>query len=117
MGGMAEIFLARGVGAAGVERYVVLKRILRHHADDAAFIAMFLDEARLAAQLQHPNIAQVYDIGKLGDSYFFTMEYVHGETVRSLLQRAQGLRRPIPVATVLAIMAGAAAGLHHAHEP
>ena len=57
---------------------------------------MFLDEARLAAQLQHPNIAQVYDIGKLGDSYFFTMEYVHGETVRALLQRARALRRDDP---------------------
>src|SRR6185436_6612225 len=63
-----------------------------------------------------PNIAAVYDIGMLGDSYFFTMEYVHGETVRSLLQRAQGLRRPVPLACVLTIVAGAAAGLHHAHE-
>ena len=62
---------------------------------------MFLDEARLAAQLQHPNIAQVYDIGKLGDSYFFTMEYVHGETVRALLQRARSLRREMPLGAIL----------------
>jgi eukaryotic-like serine/threonine-protein kinase len=116
MGGMAEIFLARGASAAGVERYVVLKRVLRHKANDEAFMSMFLDEARLAAQLQHANIAQVYDIGKLGDSYFFTMEYVHGETVRNLLQRSYGLRRPIPISAVLPIIAGAAAGLHHAHE-
>jgi serine/threonine protein kinase len=115
-GGMAEIFLARGASAAGVERYVVLKRALRERATDAAFVRMFLDEARLAAQLQHPNIAQVYDIGKLGDSYFFTMEYVHGETVRALLQRSHGLRRPIPIGSVLTVAAGAAAGLHHAHE-
>jgi len=115
-GGMAEIFLARSASAAGVERYVVLKRVLRHRADDAAFVRMFLDEARLAAQLQHPNIAQVYDVGKLGDSYFFTMEYVHGETVRALLQRSHGLRRQIPLGAVLAIIAGAASGLHHAHE-
>ena len=115
-GGMAEIFLAKGVGSAGVERYVVLKRILRHRADDQVFVRMFLDEARLAAQLQHPNIAQVYDIGKLGDSYFFTMEYVHGETVRALLQRSHALRSPIPIQTVLVIAAGSAAGLHHAHE-
>src|SRR5688572_11432306 len=116
MGGMAEIFLARGASAAGVERYVVLKRVLRHRASDVHFMRMFLDEARLAAQLQHPNIAQVYDIGKLGDSYFFTMEYVHGETVRTLLQRSHGLRRPIPISSVLSIIAGSAAGLHHAHE-
>ena len=116
MGGMAEIFLAKGANNAGVERYVVLKRVLGHRADDAHFVRMFLDEARLASQLQHPNIAQVYDIGKLGDSYFFTMEYVHGETVRTLLQRTHGLRRQIPLSAVLAIIAGSAAGLHHAHE-
>jgi serine/threonine protein kinase len=114
-GGMAEIFLARGEGVAGVERYCVLKRILRDRASDVHFVRMFLDEARLAAQLQHPNIAQVYDIGKLGDSYFFTMEYVHGETVRALLHRAQGLRRRLPINCVLTIAAGTAAGLHHAH--
>jgi serine/threonine protein kinase len=114
-GGMAEIFLARGEGVAGVERYCVLKRILRDRASDVHFVQMFLDEARLAAQLQHPNIAQVYDIGKLGDSFFFTMEYVHGETVRALLHRSLGLRRKLPIASVLTIVAGAAAGLHHAH--
>jgi serine/threonine protein kinase len=114
-GGMAEIFLARGEGVAGVERYCVLKRILRDRASDVQFVRMFLDEARLAAQLQHPNIAQVYDIGKLADSYFFTMEYVHGETVRALLHRAQGLRRRLPITCVLTIAAGTAAGLHHAH--
>src|SRR3954470_15996170 len=113
---MAEIFLARGAGVAGVERDCVLKRIIRERAGDVQFVRMFLDEARLAAQLQHPNIASVYDIGMLGDSYFFTMEYVHGETVRSLLQRAYGLRRPVPLACALTIAAGAAAGLHHAHE-
>jgi serine/threonine protein kinase len=116
MGGMAEIFLARGASAAGVERYVVLKRVLRHRASDVHFVQMFLDEARLAAQLQHPNIAQVYDIGKLGDSYFFTMEYVHGETVRAIMQRARSLRRDLPIASLLTIVAGAASGLHHAHE-
>jgi serine/threonine protein kinase len=116
VGGMAEIFLARGAGVAGIERYCVLKRIIREYASDAEFVAMFLDEARLATQLQHPNIAPVYDIGLLGDSYFFTMEYVHGETVRALLQRSHELRRPVPLACALTIAAGAAAGLHHAHE-
>ncbi len=115
-GGMAELYLARAANTAGVTRYVVLKRVLRERAADANFVRMFLDEARLAAQLQHPNIAQVYDIGKLGDSYFFTMEYVHGETVRALLHRSHALRKPIPIACVLTIVAGAAAGLQHAHE-
>lgn len=116
VGGMAELFLARGAGVGGVERYCVLKRVLRDRSGDAQFIQMFLDEVRLAAQLHHPNIAAVYDVGMLGGSYFFTMEYVHGETVRALLQRTHALRRPVPVACALTIIAGAAAGLHHAHE-
>ncbi len=116
VGGMAEIFLARGASAAGVERYCVLKRILRDRASDLHFVRMFLDEARLAAQLNHPNVAQVYDIGKLADSYFFTMEYVHGETVRAVLQRARSLRRELPLGAILTVVAGAAAGLHHAHD-
>jgi serine/threonine protein kinase len=113
-GGMAEIFLARAATAAGVARFVVLKRVLQERATDLQFLRMFLDEARLAAQLQHPNIAQVYDVGRLGDSYFFTMEYVHGVTLRELVHALQG--QPVPVGPALAIAAGAAAGLHHAHE-
>jgi tRNA A-37 threonylcarbamoyl transferase component Bud32 len=116
VGGMAEIFLARGANTTGLVRYCVLKRVLRERATDAQFVQMFLDEAKLAAQLQHPNIASVYDIGMLGDSYFFTMEYVHGETVRSLIHRAKQRGRTMPLACVLTIIAGAAAGLHHAHE-
>ena len=115
-GGMAEIFLARLRSIAGIERYVVMKRILPFRASDVDFVKMFLDEARLASQLQHPNVAQVYDIGKLGDSYYFTMEYVHGETVRAIGQRTYELGRKLPLEVVLTIAAGAAAGLHHAHE-
>jgi len=115
-GGMAELFLARTASAAGVERYVVLKRVLASRLGDTHFVAMFLDEARLAAQLQHPNIAQVFDAGKLGDSFFFSMEYVHGVTVRELQQRAKELDQPIPIGCTLTIAASAAAGLHHAHE-
>jgi eukaryotic-like serine/threonine-protein kinase len=116
VGGMAEIFLARGTSSAGVDRYCVLKRILRERASDLHFVRMFLDEARLAAQLNHPNVAQVYDIGRLADSYFFTMEFVHGETVRTLIQRSRSLRKELPLGAILTVMAGAAAGLHHAHD-
>src|SRR5260221_14547604 len=115
-GGMAEIFLARASSLTGLERYVVLKRIRPEHGDDPRWVRMFLDEARLAAQLQHPNIAQVFDLGRIDDSYFFTMEYVHGETVRALIKRANAQRAPVPINCVLAIAVGAAAGLHHAHE-
>jgi serine/threonine-protein kinase len=115
-GGMAELFLARTASSAGVERYVVLKRVLPERLQDHDFVAMFLDEARLAAQLQHPNIAQVFDTGKLGESFFFSMEYVHGETVRELMNRAHQRGEPIPIGCTLTIAASAAAGLHHAHE-
>jgi serine/threonine-protein kinase len=114
-GGMAEIFLARVTAVAGVERHVVLKRILPAYRDDQQFVTMFLDEARLQAQLRHPNIAQLHDVGRLGSSYFYTMEYVHGETVQSLMARAAARREPIPLQHVLTIAAGVSAALHHAH--
>ena len=115
-GGMADIFLARTKSDAGITRYVVLKRVHKHRAADIRFVHMFLDEARLAAQLQHPNIAQVYDTGKLGDSYFFTMEYVHGVTVREILHAAFERDKPVPLAVALTIIVGSAAALQHAHD-
>src|SRR5437773_2247454 len=84
IGGMAEIFLACATGIEDFEKLVVLKRILPQYAGDGRFIRMFLQEARLAATLHHSNIAQVYDIGRVSGSYFFTMEYVHGVDVRQL---------------------------------
>jgi len=115
-GGMAEIFLARANSLAGFERYVVLKRIRPERGDDARWVAMFLDEARLAAQLQHPNIAQVFDLGRIGDEYFYTMEYVHGEDVLDILARTVEIKQKMPVQVALAIIAHACGGLAHAHE-
>jgi len=115
-GGMADIFLARTTPVAGVERHVVLKRVKAELGRDAQLARMFLDEARLAAQLHHPNIAQVYDIGKLGDAYFFTMEYVHGADLRSIAQALAKEQRAMPIALALHVAAGALAALHHAHE-
>ena len=115
-GGMAELFLARATAPDGDVRHVVLKRVLPSRTHDPQFVTMFLDEARLAIQLDHPNIVRVFDIGQLGSSYFFTMEYVHGENVRTVLQRVHGLRRRIPLAHAITIAAGAASGLHHAHD-
>lgn len=116
VGGMAEIYLARATGIEGFEKLVVLKRILPQFARNSEFVAMFLDEARLSATLQHPNIAQVHDIGQYGDSYFFTMEYIRGEDVRSILKAAIAARKRVPLANALTIITGAAAGLHAAHE-
>jgi eukaryotic-like serine/threonine-protein kinase len=115
IGGMAEIYLARARGIQDFEKLVVLKRIAPRYAKNDEFVAMFLDEARLAATLHHPNIAQVYDIGADSHSYFFAMEFVDGRDLRHILQRAMRLQQPVPLAYAVTIVLGVAAGLHSAH--
>ena len=115
-GGMAEIYLARSLGIEGFEKYVVLKKILPEHSNNPAFVRMFLDEARLAAKLQHQNIAQVYDIGRISGGYFFVMEYLHGRDLRSIKREHRKRASRIPIHHALTIAAGAAAGLDYAHN-
>jgi len=116
VGGMAEIFLAKSSGIEGFQKVVVLKRILPHLRADETFIQMFLDEARVAANLEHPNIVNVYDIGKAGEDYFFTMAYLHGENLGAVLRRSAHAQRRIPLELALHIVQGVCAGLHYAHE-
>ena len=85
-GGMAEIHLARATGIEGFEKMVVLKRILPQFSTNQEFVQMFLDEARIAATLHHPNIVQVYDIGSVRGQYFFAMEFLQGEDVRRVME-------------------------------
>jgi len=92
-GGMAEIFLAKVKGLEGFEKIVVVKRILPQLAGNPEFVQMFLDEARIAATLHHSNIVQVYDIGSVGGSYFFSMEFLHGEDVRTITKKARSAGR------------------------
>ncbi len=113
MGGMAELYVARHSGIQGFERTVVVKRVLPNLTEDPEFISMFLDEARIAASLDHPNIAQVTDIDQEDGEYFFAMEYVHGKNLREVLA---GLPNGLPLGMALAVLTGVAAGLHHAHE-
>jgi serine/threonine protein kinase len=115
-GGMAEVFLARATGIEGFERHVVIKRIRAEQAHDKSHVQMFLEEARLAATLHHHNIVQVHDIGEQQGEYFFVMEYVHGEDVRTLLAEVSRRGERTPLEHVLTIITAAAAGLHHAHE-
>jgi len=115
-GGMADVLLARTAGVQGFERYVVIKRIREAQARDDRYVQMFLDEAKLAAQLHHHNIVQVNDIGQEDGEYFFAMEYVHGEDVRKLLARCSERDQRVPLAHVLTIATAACAGLHAAHE-
>jgi serine/threonine protein kinase len=115
-GGMAQIYLAKAGGIGAFERYVVLKTILADRADDERFVDMFLDEARLAATLNHQNVAQVYEVDEADGAYFMAMEYVHGENVRLMLESTIKKGWTIPIELGIAIVSGAAAGLHHAHE-
>ncbi|MFO0633865.1 MAG: serine/threonine-protein kinase [Nannocystaceae bacterium] len=116
LGGMAELLLARRVGIEGFQKLVVLKRILPQYANNPEFVEMFLHEARLAATLEHPNIVQVFDIGKAGGDYFFAMAYLHGKDVLAILRELSGRGRALPLEHAIAIAMGVAAGLHHAHE-
>ena len=115
-GGMAQIYLARQSGLGSFERHVVLKTILRERASDARFVTMFLDEARLAATLNHQNVAQVYEVDHADGAYFMAMEYVHGENTRAILETTIRRGWTIPLELAVMIINGAAAGLHHAHE-
>jgi serine/threonine protein kinase len=115
-GGMADVLLGRTEGIEGFERHVVLKRIKPEHAKDARFIRMFLDEARVAANLHHQHIVQVHDIGETGGEYFIAMEYLHGEDVRTILSTASKMRQHVPLGCAMAMVSAAAAGLHYAHE-
>src|SRR5690606_3655517 len=116
-GGMAEVLLVRVRGGGSFEKYAVMKRLLPHLALDPAVRAMFLDEARIAGQLQHDNIAQVFDSGEAGGALFMVMEYLHGEDLRGLLRRTRELdEEGLRLEVALAIAAAAARGLHHAHE-
>ena len=116
-GGMAEVYEARQRAIEGLERTVVLKRILERYADDEEFITMFLDEARLLAALSHPNIAQVLDLGKVEGAYYLTMEHVRGPTLGKLLAvvRAGGDGR-LPIKEALGIGLAIAEALHYVHE-
>lgn len=116
VGGMAELFLGYTRAMHGFEKLVVLKRILPQYAENPDFVRMFLDEARLAATLDHQNIAHVYDIGEHNGSYFFAMEYVHGQSLLKVMRAVTQARRPLPLEHSLTIIIGMCRGLHYAHD-
>jgi serine/threonine protein kinase len=117
VGGMAELFLGIQRSMAGFEKLIVIKRILPKLAEDRDFIQMLLDEARIAATLTHPNIAQVFDVGVADGSYYIAMEHVHGEDLRSIVRemRDKGVTS-FPLEHAIAIVLGSCAGLAYAHE-
>src|SRR5690554_3192865 len=115
-GGMAEIFLARERGLAGLERLVVIKRILPTLAGDASFVDMFLREARIIARLSHPNVIQIFELGEENGNYYIAMEYIHGSTVREMQVLAEKAGSVLPVEVTCSVLDQAARGLHAAHE-
>ncbi|HUB08839.1 MAG TPA: serine/threonine-protein kinase, partial [Myxococcales bacterium] len=112
-GGMAEVFLAEQTGAGGFKKRVALKRILPAFAEDPKFVAMFLDEARLAAMFHHPNLVQIYELGEIDGLLCLVMEYVRGLSLAELLKRAVD---PVPVEVAARVALDACEGLHYAHE-
>ena len=116
VGGMAEIFLARQAGLEGFEKTIVIKRIRPHLSKQTTFVRMFLNEAKLAAQLNHPNIVQIYDLGKIGESYFIAMEYIFGRDMRRIIPKADTMGIPFPMVYALKIASSVCEGLYYAHQ-
>lgn len=115
-GGMAELFLARERGIGGMERIVVIKRLLPHLTDQSSSVDMFLREARLVSRLNHPNVVEVYDLGEDDDGYFLVMEYLHGSTLRELATLVDERDRHFPLDIAVTIFEQTCRGLHAAHE-
>ena len=115
-GGMAEVFKARMRGEEGFEKIVAIKRIVPHMAANDAFITMFVDEAKLAAQLNHNNITHIYDLGKVDAWHYIAMEYVEGRDLRSLLKLGKERDYPLPPELALFVAAKIANALDYAHR-
>src|SRR5438552_5671450 len=115
-GGMAEVYLARQAGAAGFEKLVCLKRILPHLARDRQFVEMFLNEARLAARLDHPNIVSIYDLGEANGNYFIAMEFIDGPSLRAVHKLSAERNELLPIPEICKIISMAAGGLQYAHD-
>ncbi len=116
IGGMASVHLARMDGPGGFQKWVAIKRIHPHLLDDESFIQSFLDEARIAARISHANVAQVFDLGQDGDTYWIAMEYLHGEPLREVMRRVDEGFPMMSLDLAARIVSDAAEGLHAAHE-
>jgi serine/threonine protein kinase len=114
-GGMGEIFLARH-GLSGFEKLCVIKKVLPHLAEDEQFISRFVDEAQVAIKLQHGNIAQVFEVGRVDDQYFLALEYIEGRDLRRTLSVLDERSQRLPVDLALLIARDVASGLSYAHR-
>ncbi|WP_437681461.1 protein kinase domain-containing protein [Sorangium sp. So ce131] len=115
-GGMAAVHLGRLLGPGGFTRTVAVKRLHPHLAKDPEFVAMLLDEARLAGRIQHPNVVAMLDVVGTEAELFLVMEYVHGETLVRLLKASTGAAAPVAPPLAAAVLVNVLEGLHAAHE-
>ena len=115
-GGMAEVFRAKRKGVEGFEKVVAVKRILPHLSSNKDFVEMFIAEAKMVASLSHPNIVQIFDLGKIDDTYYIAMEFVEGKDLRTILTRARN-RNTLPAVDLAALIAArVSAALEYAHR-
>ncbi|MBW1871179.1 MAG: TonB family protein [Deltaproteobacteria bacterium] len=116
VGGMAEVFLAVTTGEGGFKKHVAIKRILPHLSTENEFISMFLDEARTLAHFNHPNIVQIYELGRVKNAYFLAMEFVHGLTMFKILGLCAKKNRQLPLDIAAKIVSDTCDALHYAHS-
>ena len=115
-GGMATVFLARLSGVAGFQRLVAIKRLHPHLAREPEFVEMFLDEARLAARIHHPNVVPIQEVGESDQGYYLVMDYIEGDTLARVLAKAAKSNSTVPYGVTIRILLDTLAGLHAAHE-
>jgi len=116
IGGMAEVFRAKRSGVEGFEKTVAVKRILSHLSDNKEFVDMFINEAKVVSGLTHPNIVQIFDLGKIDRSYYIAMEYVQGRDLRTILRRARERGIAVPHALAAYVVSRMCAALEYAHR-
>jgi serine/threonine protein kinase len=116
VGGMAEVFKAKSYGVEGFEKVIAIKRILPSMGEDRDFIKMFIDEAKIAGQLTHANICQIFELGRIDGAHFIAMEYIWGKDLLQVQNRLRKLKRPMPAATACFIVAKVCEGLDYAHR-
>ncbi|HEY3358491.1 MAG TPA: serine/threonine-protein kinase, partial [Polyangia bacterium] len=115
-GGMAEVFLARAMGAAGFEKSVVIKRLHPHFSSDTEFVSMLIDEAHLVSQLAHTNICQVLDLGEVDGNYYIALEYIDGRDLFTIMRALRRAGRHLPIEAAVYIMDEVLEGLGFAHR-
>jgi len=115
-GGMAQLYRAKIIGVEGFEKFIAIKQILPHLAHEEELITSFIDEAKLAALLNHQNVVQIYDFGSMENSYFITMEFLHGKDLRSVNAKAKEKGTPVSLENALYLISKVCAGLDYAHK-